>query len=257
MKDTQFLETLRLAANQPSAYLWGTFGMQVTDSLIDQKAAQYPDRYSDARRQTLLSRAKTLCWGWDCVGLIKGILWGWKADQTLPFGGAVYQSNGVPDVNVSGMKSLCTDLSEDFSTLRLGELLFYPGHVGVYAGEGRVLEATLWKDYDGVVETDLSERAWTDHGKLPFLEYSQAPREGTLILRVEKIGLYLRDSLTFNARGKASGKVLAFCPVGKEMEVLEFIPGLQSDGYQWLRTRYNGVEGYSQLDSQCYSLFQA
>lgn len=257
MKDTVFLEKLRFAATQPSIYLWGTFGMRLTEALIQQKMAQYPNRYSPQRVDYLRAQIPNRPWAWDCAGLIKGILWGWEGNADSAYGGAQYESNGVPDGNVSGMERNCTDLSEDFSTLRLGELLFYPGHVGVYAGDGTVIEATLDYERDGVVISPLSRRNWTRHGKLNFIEYGEEEAEMKTFLRVEKIGLYLRDSLTFNARGKASGKVLAFCPVGKEMEVLEFIPGLQPDGYQWLRTRYNGVEGYSQLDSQCYSLFQA
>ena len=257
MKDTEFLEKLRFAATQPSIYLWGTFGMRLTENLIQQKMAQYPNRYSPQRVDYLRTQIPNQPWAWDCAGLIKGILWGWEGNPDLSYGGGQYESNGVPDLNVSGLERNCYDLSEDFSTLRLGELLFYPGHVGVYAGDGTVIEATLDYERDGVVISDLARRNWTRHGKLNFIEYGEEETERKTFLHVEKIGLYLRDSLTFNRRNKASGKTLAFCPVGKEMEVLELIPGLQPDGYQWLRTRYDGVEGYSQLDSQCYYLFQA
>ena len=258
MKDTAFIEKLKLAAEKPSAYLWGTFGMQLTDRLIDQKANQYPARYSSERQAQLRHRAESLCWAWDCAGLIKGILWGWTGEETASYGGGIYQSNGVPDTNVSGLEECCTDLSEDFSALRPGELLFLPGHVGVYAGDGKVIEATLWKEYDGVVQTDLSARGWTHHGKLSFIEYTAEPTEPTpkLFLHVEKIGLYLRDGLAFNQKSKASGKILAFCPPGGDMEVTELIPGLQPDGYQWVKTRYKDKEGVSQYDSTCYYLYR-
>ena len=256
MKDTVFLEKLKLAASKPSAYMWGTFGMKITESLINQKERQYPSRYSEGRKDYLRTCTKGLCWAWDCAGLIKGILWGWNADEGFPYGGGAYSSNGVPDTNVSGMKTLCTELSADFTTIVPGELLFMPDHVGVYIGDGKVIEATLGSHGDGVVYTNLAGRGWTQHGKLSFIEYAKEESEMNTYLHVEKIGLYVRDSLKFNSKKKASGKVSIFCPVGGDMEVLEFIPGIQPDGYQWVRTRYKGIEGYSQYDSQCYYLFR-
>ena len=255
MKDAVFLEKLKFAASQPSVYLWGTFGMKLTDGLITQKAAQYPGRYSKQRQEYLRSLTGDFFWAWDCTGLVKGILWGWTGDRSLPFGGAVYEKDGIPDVTASGWKRYCTDLSADFTSLIPGEMVFLPGHMGVYIGDGTVIEATLGNGSDGVVYSALSVRGWTEHGKCNFIEYTKEAESVTPWLHVEKIGLYLRDRLIFNGRNKASGTILAFCPVGKEMEILEFIPGLQADGYQWLRTRYNGVEGYSQLDSECYYIF--
>lgn len=256
MKDTVFLEKLKQAASNPSVYMWGTFGMKLSESLINKKAQQYPGHYSDGRQRYLQTRTQDLCWAWDCAGLIKGILWGWNGDDDFSYGGGAYESNGVPDTNVSGLKSLCSDLSADFTTIVPGELLFMSDHVGIYVGEGKVIEATLGNDRDGVVETKLAGRGWTQHGKLSFIEYSKEESDMNTYLHVEKVGLYVRGSMTFNSKKKASGKVLTFCPAGKEMEVLEFIPGIQPDGYQWVRTRYNGIEGYSQYDSQCYYLFR-
>ncbi|MFV0479653.1 MAG: hypothetical protein ACK5LZ_03670 [Anaerorhabdus sp.] len=34
--------------------------------------------------------------------------------------------------------------------------------------------------------------------------------------------------------------------------VLDFVDGIQSDGYQWAKVRYQNVEGYSQYDSTWY-----
>lgn len=257
MKDTVFLEKLKFAASQPSVYLWGTFGIKLTDSLIAQKAKQYPGRYSERRQKELRERTGEFLWAWDCAGLVKGILWGWDGDRDFPYGGGVYESEGVPDVNVSGWERNCHDVSADFTTLLPGELVFLPGHMGVYLGNGTVVEATLGFYGDGIVYTPLAGRGWTHHGKCNFIEYTQKEEDGlNLHLHVEKIGLYVRDRLVFNNRNKASGTILAFCPIGNEMEVLELIPGLQPDGYQWVRTRYNGVEGYSQYDSACYYLYR-
>lgn len=251
----RFLFYIEKAFQSKTAYMWGTFGIKISSSLISQKKKQYPDRYSTARVSELSKKSDGNYWGWDCVGLIKGILWGWIGDSSLPYGGAVYGSNDVPDVSVDGMKRCCDNLSSDFTTLCPGELLFMPDHIGVYVGDGIVVEATLGAFGDGVVKTRLAGRGWTHHGKCCFLEYETEDENMSTFVHVEKIGLYVRDSLSFK-KNKANGKVLAFCPAGKDMEITEFIPGIQPDGYQWVKTRFNGIDGYSQYDSKCYYIFK-
>lgn len=50
-----------------------------------------------------------------------------------------------------------------------GVLLFMPGHVGVYIGNGKVIEAR--GHAYGVVETNLVGRGWKEWGKLDWIEY--------------------------------------------------------------------------------------
>ena len=47
-----------------------------------------------------------------------------------------------------------------------------PGHVGIYVGNGEVIEAR--GHLYGVVKTKLKDRPWTDWGKLRWLEYQKA-----------------------------------------------------------------------------------
>jgi hypothetical protein len=54
-----------------------------------------------------------------------------------------------------------------------GVLVFFPGHVGVYIGNGKVIEARGFAY--GVVETRLSERPWKTWGKCPFIDYVTKP----------------------------------------------------------------------------------
>lgn len=70
-------------------------------------------------------------------------------------------------------------------------------------------------------------------------------------LVVSKVGLYVRSELKFS-NSKACGSILKFCPIGGEVEILDFMDEIQVDGYQWAKVRYQGVEGYSQYDSTCY-----
>lgn len=127
-------------------------------------------------------------WGWDCVCLIKGILWGWDADTSKPRGGgAVYASNGVPDIGTEQMINVCESVSSDFNDLHKGELLWMPGHVGIYIGNGNVIEATAsWNTWK-VIMTQVSSTgyrtyngqgdgsAWQKHGYLPYVDYEEEP----------------------------------------------------------------------------------
>lgn len=110
-------------------------------------------------------------WGFDCIGLIKGILWGWNGDEDKVYGGAIYGNNGVPDVSADAMIGRCKEVSTNFSSIATGEFLWMKGHCGIYIGNGRVVESTpSWAN--GVQITALSARNWLKHGKLPWIEYS-------------------------------------------------------------------------------------
>lgn len=122
-------------------------------------------------------------WYFDCVGLIKSILWGWCGDTNYSRGGAVYESNGVPDVGANKMFSdYCYDKSSDFTKIEVGELVWLDGHIGIYIGNRLVAEATSWKNK--VILSDLGMQgqrlsngqqcySWTSHGKCQFIDYSK------------------------------------------------------------------------------------
>ena len=56
--------------------------------------------------------------------------------------------------------------------------------------------------------------------------------------------------LAFRVRDKAvSGLEKAMVPVGGQAKILSFGVGFENDTYQWVKVLYNGIEGYSQLDT--------
>lgn len=175
MTAKEFIEKVIVASKAKTAYMWGTYGRPITDNLIERKKKQYPLRYTSARVRKLKALVGKGYFGWDCVGLIKGILWGWDEKVKVP-----YVANNVPDTNVSGMRKRCTHRSKDFSTIVPGCLLFTIGHVGIYIGGGLAIEATpKWRD--GVQITAITNigkkagynnRKWREHGRLPWIDYS-------------------------------------------------------------------------------------
>ena len=124
-------------------------------------------------------------WNFDCVILIKALLWGWCENKNTAHGGAVYLSNGVPDADADTLITLCENVSSDFNNITPGELLYMGGHVGIYVGDRKVIECTAgWEGkvlyseigYDGKrTRNGIQIGYWQKHGKLPYIEYVNTP----------------------------------------------------------------------------------
>lgn len=173
---------LDVAENYSTIYMYACYGFQVTTATIKAKARQNLNGwYTPAHIAELEKVANRIppVWGFDCVNLTKGILWGWIGDPNDIYGGARYCTNGVPDTNANGMIGKCTDVSTDFTTIEPGEGLWLEGHWGVYVGGGLAVECTgRWAN--GVQVTAVLNvakndnyhgRYWTKHGKLPWVAY--------------------------------------------------------------------------------------
>lgn len=147
------------------------FGTPISKSSVTGKAKQYPHWYTSQKINSVFTPLYDKeYWGFDCIGLIKGVLWGWNGDASKTYGGAVYASNGVPDISADAMIERCKEVSTDFNRIELGEFVWMKGHCGVYIGSGQVVEASpKWKN--GVQVTSLSARLWSKHGKMPYIEY--------------------------------------------------------------------------------------
>ena len=139
-------------------YWWGTFGQKASESLLRQKSTQYPKYYTSTDFVKQYGQKVH-----DCVGLIKGYLWCEHANSY-----PLYNANQDKDVN--GMKANCSERGtlETMPDIP-GVLVFMPGHVGVYVGNGKVIEAR--GHAYGVVETNLIGRGWKEWGKLDWIEY--------------------------------------------------------------------------------------
>lgn len=169
MNNYQFANVLKSISNMKTLYVMGCFGAPLTAA----NKIRYTNNHSYNRqnnRSAMIKSASTDTFGFDCVGLIKGVLWGWDGNTERLYGGADYASNGVPDINADTMIQKCSDLSTDFSTIEVGEAVWIPGHIGVYIGDGKVVECSpQWKN--GVQIT--TKRKWQKHGKLPYIAYTK------------------------------------------------------------------------------------
>ena len=141
-------------------YWYGTFGQAASKELYEQKKKQYPKYYTAAYNGTTEKVH-------DCVGLIKGYLWCDTPEDNSP----VYHPE--QDVSANSLYGLCltsgniSDIPEE-----PGLLVFFNNHVGIYIGNGEVVEARGRKY--GVVKTKLKDRPWEKWGSCPYIDYVNA-----------------------------------------------------------------------------------
>ncbi len=180
MTAKKFVDTAKkIADNYKTLYVMGCFGAPMTASNKRRYTTNCAYNKKPART-AMINAASSDTFGFDCVNLIKGILWGWSGDKSAIYGGAVYASNGVPDVNADQIMRYCTSVSEDFSKIEAGEIVHLTGHVGIYIGNGLVVECTpAWNNdvqYSALgnigSKAGYHTRSWKNHGKLKFLDFS-------------------------------------------------------------------------------------
>lgn len=167
---------LNVAKNYKTLYVMGCFGAPMTAA----NKARYTKNHSYNKataRTAMINAASADTFGFDCVCLIKGLLWGWNGDTSKAYGGAGYAVNGVPDIGADTMIAKCSGVSTDFSKLEIGEAVWMSGHIGIYIGDGLAVECTpRWSNCVQVTacncaKSGYNRRNWTKHGKLPYVSY--------------------------------------------------------------------------------------
>ena len=173
MKVNDFVAKAKdIANNYKTLYVMGCFGAPLNAT----NKKRYTSNHSynkQASRTKMINNASSDTFGFDCVCLIKGILWGWNGNKNHVYGGANYASNGVADVDANAIigSKYCDHVSTNFNNIVVGEIVWLSGHVGIYIGDGKVVECTpAWKNK--VQITNLSARKWLKHGKLKYVDYS-------------------------------------------------------------------------------------
>ena len=103
MKAQDLVNRVRdVAINYKTLYVYACFGAPLNNA-NKQRYTNNCDYNRQASRRNKINAASSDTFGFDCVNLIKGILWGWRGDLNHTYGGAVYASNGCPDTNANGM----------------------------------------------------------------------------------------------------------------------------------------------------------
>lgn len=204
MKSKIFVEKLIDAAqNHRTLYVMGCFGAPM-NAANKKRYTQNHSYNKQAARTKMIQAASSDTFGFDCVCLIKGILWGWTGDKSKTYGGAVYASNGVPDIGADTMIGRCQNVSTgNWGSMTPGEALWVPGHIGVYIGDGLCVECSPAFANDVQItavgnigkKNGYDTRTWKKHGRLPYIDYSDAtgaapdvskPSGGEVVYTVQK-----------------------------------------------------------------------
>lgn len=177
-----------IAKNYKTLYVMGCFGAPMTAAnkqrYINNGAAG--NYNAQASRKAMIQAAGADTFGFDCVCLIKGILWGWSGDPSKTYGGAVYASNGVPDLSADAMIQVCTGVSSaGWANMVPGEVVWMTGHIGIYIGGGLAVECSpKWENKVQITavgnigkKAGYNTRTWTKHGKLPYVDYTEREEE--------------------------------------------------------------------------------
>lgn len=181
MKSKEFVARLYDAAtNYKTLYVRGCFGAPMTEK--NKERYIKANSWNATEERAAMIRAATKdTFGFDCVCLLKGILWGWNGNVNKTYGGAVYESNGVPDLSYDAFAKKCPDLTSDWSKkLDPGEIVVTDGHIGAYIGNGLCVESTpKWANKVQITACgNLGEvsgyptRTWLKHGHSPYIDYS-------------------------------------------------------------------------------------
>lgn len=204
-------------------------------------------------------------WNFDCVCLIKSIVfWNWKEDKTKPHGGCSY--NSKTDYTCDGLLNACSNISNDFKNIIVGELVCMYGknHVGVYIGDGQVIEAT--SNWDNKVQisnigTDgkrskpgsSSYSYWTKHGKLPGLVYVIDETPATKINPSNDVTMSnLQKQMQLKYLGYYTGALDgAFGPISKAAtKLFQKDYGLQVDGAFGKYTINKSIEVWKNIQTK-------
>lgn len=160
-------------------YMWGGIMKPITNDYINMLRSIYSNQsgtgYSSPRYTELYNLAKVGGWyGCDCVGLIKSYYWSRSAANGGTGSPYVYKDGWPPDVNAVTMFNNAKEKGKIDTIPEIPGLIVFcksHPHVGVYIGNGQVVECTLSARGDGVVCNNLKDWCWEYWFKCPYINY--------------------------------------------------------------------------------------
>ena len=182
MKSSELVaKVVDIAKHYKTLYVMGCFGAPLTDTNKSRYIKNHPYNMAAARTSMIMA-ATPDTFGFDCVNLIKAVLWGWTGDKTKSYGGAKYATNGVPDEGADTMIKRCKDATASgWDKVDPGEVVWTTGHIGVYIGNGLAVECSpRWANNVQITavgnigkKNGYNTRMWKKHGHLPYVIYDK------------------------------------------------------------------------------------
>lgn len=250
MKASELVKTaIDIATKYKTLYVMGCFGAPMSESNKQRYCNNHSYNKQPSRTEKI-QNATADTFGFDCVCLFKGILWGWAGKINEVYGGAKYQ-DGMPDATIKEIADSCDGISSDFSNVQAGEFLWNAtySHCGICVGyvNGKLcqVEATPgWGDGVQLFEINKGNK-FSYHGKSKYVEYDtlspadMTPPINELTFPVRQVykgcqGEYVKPVqailkglgyYTGNVDGDAGAKTSA------AIKAFQYAKGLDADGY--------------------------
>lgn len=111
-----------------------------------------------------------------------------------------------------------------------GLAVWKDGHIGIYIGNGKVIEARGYKY--GVVESTLSSQEWKEWGQISGVTYSTKPA-------IETTGICTKAEANVYSEARNTSKVVGRMPLGAKIEIIKTWVNPT-----WHKIWYNGKEAY-------------
>lgn len=158
-------EWCRNAQKNGWGYVYGGYGQVCTVAYLDQQAAAWPGANEAGGPMRTVGEKWLGKRVTDCIGLIKSYAWYNPSDGSIKLG-----ANGFSDCSATSIWNSVTE-SGDISSIPEveGLAVWMPGHIGVYIGNGEVIEA-MGTAY-GVVKTKVAGRGWSKWLRIPNIQY--------------------------------------------------------------------------------------
>lgn len=151
------------AYNDEWGYVWGTYGQLLTQGSFESLCALYPnnvENHHDFIQDNWVGRRTA-----DCAGLIKGYLWFNPDTHQIEYG-----SNGFSDVDADTMyNNSAVNGTIDTIPETPGLGVWHEGHVGIYIGDGWVIQASGTET--GVIKSRLEGSSFTNWFEIPGITY--------------------------------------------------------------------------------------
>lgn len=263
MKSSDFVKYVKAYVGK-TVYAEGCFGQRLTRDLLDAKKTQYTwynkkavvngVQQSYTNYEYLIQRIENniSLYGADGIGLVKGIIWGYRADGTI----GIYQSNGLPNVREADL--VASPYSDNivmfqnpsyptFSNVRLpngasvppGALIFRPNLTGVVS--------------DSEFDTNSVFECSTKNGSLAIEDVSHNQWVGCSLLTsyidYGEYGIYDKDKNTIMVGDSNIPVVEIMSPSGLTYPRVIQV-GSSYDGY----LPYNAFRKVTKLDHDSESL---
>lgn len=219
-------------------YWYGTFGQTANASLLEAKRKQYPKYYTASNFSKQFGARVH-----DCAGLIKGYLW--SATPT-----SVPKYDAGTDWGATAFYQHCNKKGTVDTFDHVPGRLVFKGksskmtHVGVYIGNGEIIEA---KGHAYGVVTSRLDNKWTHWGQCNLIVEDQtapapqpepapapAPAPSGELYKVKTNGSNLRLRVAPNLKAV----VIASMPNGSKITV-------SGTSGSWSRVTYNGRTGWA------------